>query len=94
MKKNNFRDIICIELLPNLFKEQREDILKIKELCIELNLNYDDEADYNTATTILREIKTKGIDLKQIEKTELHKSLSHSFNALISLGIDLKTLGK
>lgn len=36
----------------------------------------------------------KGIGLKDIGKTDLHKSLAHTFNALLSLGVDLKTLGK
>jgi prophage antirepressor-like protein len=43
---------------------------------------------------VIEDIWAKGIGLKEIGKTELHKSLAHSFNALISLGIDLKTLGK
>ena len=43
---------------------------------------------------VIEDIWSKGIGLKEIGKTELHKSLAHSFNALISLGIDLKTLGK
>jgi prophage antirepressor-like protein len=43
---------------------------------------------------VIEDIWAKGIGLKEIGKTDLHRSLAHSFNALISLGIDLKTLGK
>lgn len=43
---------------------------------------------------VIEDIWAKGVGLKEIGKTDLHKSLAHSFNALISLGIDLKTLGK
>jgi hypothetical protein len=95
MEENKkIRDYICVDLLPSLFPEQREYILKIKNVCNELSLNYDNEVDYAVAVTILHEMRAKGIGLKQIEQTELHKSLAHSFNALLSLGIDLKTLGK
>lgn len=43
---------------------------------------------------VIEDIWAKGIGLEKIKDTNLHKSLAHSFNALISLGIDLKTLGK
>jgi prophage antirepressor-like protein len=43
---------------------------------------------------VIEEIWASGIGLDQIKKTELHKSLAHSFNALLSLGVDIKTLGK
>lgn len=43
---------------------------------------------------VIEDIWASGIGLDQIKKTELHKSLAHSFNALLSLGIDIKKLGK
>lgn len=43
---------------------------------------------------VIEDIWAKGVGLKEIGKTDLHKSLSSAFSTLISLGVNLKTLGK
>lgn len=43
---------------------------------------------------VIEDIWAKGIGLEKIKETDLHKSLAHSFSAILSLGIDLKQLGK
>lgn len=43
---------------------------------------------------IIEDFWQKGIGLDKIKDTGLHQSLAHSFKAMLSLGIDLKELGK
>lgn len=43
---------------------------------------------------IIEDFWQKGIGLERIKDTGLHTSLAYSFKAMLSLGIDLKTLGK
>lgn len=42
---------------------------------------------------VIEDIWKQGVGLEKIKDTNLHKSLAHSFNAILSLGIDLKNLG-
>jgi prophage antirepressor-like protein len=43
---------------------------------------------------VIEDIWKQGVGLEKIKDSNLHKSLAHSFNAILSLGIDLKNLGK
>lgn len=69
-----------------------KDLYKSKESAKQVLRKHLPHLEATEAT--IEDIWQKGVGLEKIRETGLHKSLADSFNAILSLGIDLKDLGK
>ena len=81
-----------LSMLPSAMPQVTAQI-NLKEKVLEYFDLSNSEPDKMICSTILN-YHQKGLGLEKIKDTGLHTSLAFSFKAMLSLGIDLKKLGK
>ena len=83
---------VVSDLLPSIMPEIKAQIDAKNRVVKHFQLS-DNEVD-NMVCSAITPYHNKGISLEKIEQTEIAESLNTCFNIMVSLGIDLKTLGK
>jgi hypothetical protein len=83
---------VVSDLLPSIMPEIKAQIDAKNRVTEHFELS-DSEVDKMVCLTVAPYHK-KGISLEKIEQTGIVDSLNTCFNIMLSLGIDLKTLGK